>query len=460
MAYSFVAYTGNGSTTQFSVPFGYIRREHVYVNVNQVSQSYTWVNANTVQLATAPAAGANVEVRRSTPAATPLVDFVDGSTPVAADFDTSNLQHLYLEQELLDNQQQTVSTDPATGLPTLSGQRLTNVGNPVNAQDAATKSYVDTGIGLVSGYAANALASANAAATSATNSANSASASATSATNSASSSSSSAASASLANDWATKTTSPVAGGEYSAKYNAQQAASSASAAASSASTANTHKVAAQAAQTAAEAARDQTLAAYDSFDDRYLGAKTSNPTVDNDGNPLVAGALYFNSVANEMRLYTGAAWVAAYVSGTANGVGFTPAGDIASTNVQAAIQELDTEKLSKAGGTLTGNVDNTATGYFDLPAGTTAQRPVSPNSGYIRFNTDLGRYEGYDGTSWSSIGAGATGGGSDLVFQENDSVVTQNYAITAGRNAVSAGPVTINAGATVTIPTNSVWVIV
>lgn len=144
MPYSFVSYTGNGVTTQFAVPFGYIRREHVFVNVSQVSTAFTWVNNSTVQLAAAPANGALVDVRRATPASTPLVDFVDGSTPVAADFDVSNLQHLYLEQELLDNQVQTVSTDPATGLPTLSNQRLTNVADPINAQDASTKSYTDT----------------------------------------------------------------------------------------------------------------------------------------------------------------------------------------------------------------------------------------------------------------------------------------------------------------------------
>jgi hypothetical protein len=72
--------------------------------------------------------------------------------------------------------------------------------------------------------------------------------------------------------------------------------------------------AAIAAQAAAEAARDAALAALDSFDDRYLGQKTSDPTLDNDGNALVAGALYFNTVDDVMKVYEGSIWVSAYAS--------------------------------------------------------------------------------------------------------------------------------------------------
>jgi hypothetical protein len=213
---------------------------------------------------------------------------------------------------------------------------------------------------------------------------------------------------------------------------AQAAAEAAQAAAELAETnaetaetnAETAQAAAESAQSAAEAARDATLAAYDSFDDRYLGAKSSNPSVDNDGNALVGGALYYNTTVGEMRIYNGTSWVAAYVSGA----GF----------------------VAKIGG---------LTGAADVPAGTTGERPT-PAAGYFRFNSTLGKFEGYSGTAWGSVGGGATGGGSDEVFFENGQTVTTNYTITNGKNAMSAGPITINSGVTVTVGTGEVWTIV
>jgi hypothetical protein len=56
-------------------------------------------------------------------------------------------------------------------------------------------------------------------------------------------------------------------------------------------------------------------ASFDAFNDIYLGAKASNPTVDNDGDPLTTGDQYFNTVANELRVWNGSSWQAASVIG-------------------------------------------------------------------------------------------------------------------------------------------------
>lgn len=164
----------------------------------------------------------------------------------------------------------------------ITGGTITGMGTPSASSDVSTKGYVDGLISTGTASAAAAAASASAASTSASNAA-------TSATN----------------------------------------------ASTSASNASTSATAAASAQTAAEAARDATLAAYDSFDDRYLGTKASDPSVDNDGNALLAGALYFNSTSQIMKLYTGSAWVAAYISG-AGYVTLTGTETLTNKTIQAA----------------------------------------------------------------------------------------------------------------------------
>jgi len=94
-----------------------------------------------------------------------------------------------------------------------------------------------------------------------------------------------------------------------------------------------------------------------------------------------------------------------------------------------------------------------------LPVGTTAQRPT-PADGKVRFNTDTTKFEGYNGTSWGQLGGGATGGGADEVFVQNDQVVTSNYTIPVGKNALSTGPITINSGVVVTVSAGSRYVVI
>ena len=74
------------------------------------------------------------------------------------------------------------------------------------------------------------------------------------------------------------------------------------------------KSATETAKTASEAAQAASEAALDSFDDRYLGSKASAPTLDNDGNALLEGALYWNSASKDMWVYNGAAWEAIELS--------------------------------------------------------------------------------------------------------------------------------------------------
>ena len=98
------------------------------------------------------------------------------------------------------------------------------------------------------------------------------------------------------------------------------------------------------------------------------------------------------------------------------------------------------------------------TGSAILPAGTTGQRDGSPTAGYIRYNTTTSSFEGY-GASWMPVGGGATGGGNDAIFVENDLVVTTNYTIPATKNAHTVGPISINSGISVTVSSGSRWLV-
>jgi uncharacterized membrane protein len=122
---------------------------------------------------------------------------------------------------------------------------------------------------------------------------------------------------------------------------------------------NADVVSADNARIAAQAAQAASEVALDSFDDRYLGAKASDPTLDNDGNALLTGTEYFNTVINNKKVWNGTTWQLT----TANAVDVVnaPTGDIVATTVQGAINELDTEKAALAGASFTGAITTTST---------------------------------------------------------------------------------------------------
>jgi hypothetical protein len=166
------------------------------------------------------------------------------------------------------------------------------------ASALASKNTATTQAGIATTQATNASTSATNAASSASTASTQATAAGTSATNAATSASSASGSASTATTQAS-----------AASTSASAASTSATNAATSATTATTQATNASTSATNAASSATAAAASYDSFDDRYLGAKASDPTLDNDGNALLTGALYWNSTSNVMRVWSGSAWV-------------------------------------------------------------------------------------------------------------------------------------------------------
>jgi hypothetical protein len=185
----------------------------------------------------------------------------------------------------------TITTSIATKLPLAGGtmtgaiamgtSKITGLGDPTAAQDAASKNYADTTfLALTGGTLTGAIDMGSAKVTTTYTPTN-------------------------GPDLTNKTyVDSITGSLTSAQTSATNAATSETNAATSAT--NASNSASAAATSEANAA-----ASYDDFDDRYLGAKSSAPSVDNDGDALVAGALYFNTTVDIMYVYGGSGWQAA-----------------------------------------------------------------------------------------------------------------------------------------------------
>jgi hypothetical protein len=219
------------------------------------------------------------------------------------------------------------SATSASGSASAASTSATNAASSASAAStsatnaASSASSASTSATSATNSATSASTSAATATTQATNASNSATAAAGSATSASGSASTATTQAGIATTKATEAAASAAAALTSetnaassasaASTSASNASTSASSASTSASNAATSASAADASAVSAAASAASAASAYDQFDDRYLGAKSSDPSVDNDGNALVTGALYYNTVDGVMKVYDGGVWIAA-----------------------------------------------------------------------------------------------------------------------------------------------------
>jgi len=369
----------------------------------------------------------------------------------------------------------TSASNAATSAATSSTQATAAASSASSASASAT---------TASTQATNAATSATSAATSATNAATSATAAQTAQTAAETAETNAATSASAAATSASNAASSASASASSATASAASAtaaASSASAAATSETNAASSATAANASAVSAASSAASAALAFDSFDDRYLGTKTSDPTTDNDGDPLVTGALYFNSTSSVMKIYDGSSWIEASsatistmakfnYTATSGQTAFTGADD----NLAVLALSVGAEIVTLNGIVLEQGTDYTATAStVTLTVGATTGdelnvyafgnftvADVVPASTGGTFQSNVVVNGNLDAQTFTQNGSPLEAGAKEGIFWENGQTVTANYTITSGKNAGTFGPVTINSGVTVTVPTGSRWVIV
>lgn len=211
-------------------------------------------------------------------------------------------------------------------------------------------------------------------------------------------------------DAATASTSATA-----AATSATAAATSETNAGTSATNASTSAANAASSATAAASSAASAAASYDSFDDRYLGAKSSAPSVDNDGDALVTGALYFNTTTNKMQVYSGSAFED--VAPTATSITASQISDITATaselnyvdGVTSAIQTQIDAKAPTASPTFSGTVSD---GDGDIRA--IPQSGSAKTTSYSLATSDVGNF--------IEVGSGGSITIPDATFSAGDAV--------------------------------------
>jgi len=145
MAYSRSYTAADGTTRDFVLGFEYLDQSHIKVYINGVlTTDWAWLNPTTIRFNTAPSAGAIVLLKRLTSPEQRLVEYTSPSSLNEEDLNADSLQAFFLSQEANDQANAGIADDPSTGQYTAGNKRVTNVADPVNAQDAVTKAWAES----------------------------------------------------------------------------------------------------------------------------------------------------------------------------------------------------------------------------------------------------------------------------------------------------------------------------
>ena len=147
MANSFTEYTGDGSTTAYTITFDYLATADVKAFLNGTATTAFSVNGQTLTFNSAPASQTAILIERDTPKASRLVDFSDGAILSEADLDKNANQLFFISQEAVDTADRAMSLNSANQFDATvssTARRIVNMADPVDAQDAVTKNWLTT----------------------------------------------------------------------------------------------------------------------------------------------------------------------------------------------------------------------------------------------------------------------------------------------------------------------------